>query len=230
MRFSVHVLRVVSLMGCLAAVPSVAHAQTGAIAGQVTDTTAAVLPGVTVEAASPALIEKVRTVVSDGEGQYKIVSLSPGTYTVTSVIVISAGMGVTISGPGVTILNAANTANGTLTFNGSGRLQINAAFDAEGLTPNVVLTALDSDVIKSYVTLGLGVGIISSRAFRKASDEGLRALDCDHLFPAQTTRLAYKRGAYLRGYTIEFIRLIAPHVRGTDLKQLESAAGETFSI
>ena len=112
----------------------------------------------------------------------------------------------------------------------AGRTAVDKAFAARGLAPEIALTALDSDVIKSYVTLGLGVGIISSRAFRKASDEGLRALDCDHLFPAQTTRLAYKRGAYLRGYTIEFIRLIAPHVRGTDLKQLEQAAGETFSI
>ncbi len=112
----------------------------------------------------------------------------------------------------------------------AGRTAVDKAFAARGLAPEIALTALDSDVIKSYVTLGLGVGIISSRAFRKASDEGLRALDCDHLFPAQTTRLAYKRGAYLRGYTVEFIRLIAPHVRGADLKQLEQAAGETFSI
>jgi len=94
----------------------------------------------------------------------------------------------------------------------------------------VVLTALDSDVIKSYVALGLGVGIISSRAFRKGNDEGLVALACDHLFPAQTTRLAYKRGAYLRGYTVEFIRLFVPNLRAQDLKSLDAAAGDTFSI
>ena len=71
-------------------VPAVASAQsatTGAIAGVVRDATGGVLPGVTVEAASPALIEKVRTVVSDGEGQYKIVDLRPGTYTVTFTLV-----------------------------------------------------------------------------------------------------------------------------------------------
>src|SRR5262249_19739344 len=64
----------------------IAHAQsaaTGAIAGVVRDATGAILPGVTVEAASPALIEKVRTVVSDEQGQYKIVELRPGAYTVT---------------------------------------------------------------------------------------------------------------------------------------------------
>jgi len=112
----------------------------------------------------------------------------------------------------------------------AGRTAVDRAFAARGLAPDVVLTALDSDVIKSYVTLGLGVGIISSRAFRRGHDEGLAALDCDHLFPAQTTRLAWKRGAYLRGFAVEFIGLIAPHVRGVDLKSLEGAARESFSI
>jgi len=112
----------------------------------------------------------------------------------------------------------------------AGRTALDRTFAARDLAPDVVLTALDSDVIKSYVSLGLGVGIISSRAYRPGKDEGLKAINCDHLFPAQTTRLAYKRGAYLRGYTVEFIRLFAPHVRGEDLKQLEAATGENFSI
>ena len=112
----------------------------------------------------------------------------------------------------------------------AGRNAIDRSFAARGLAPEIVLTALDSDVIKSYVALGLGVGIISSRAFRRGKEEGLVALDCDHLFPAQTTRLAYKRGAYLRGYAVEFIRLFAPRVSAQDLKNLEKAAGENFSI
>jgi LysR family cys regulon transcriptional activator len=112
----------------------------------------------------------------------------------------------------------------------AGRTSLDRTFSARHLAPDIVLTALDSDVIKSYVSLGLGVGIISSRAFRKDHDKGLVALDCDHLFPTQTTRLAYRRGAYLRGFTVEFIRLFAPHVRAADLKQLEAAAGEDFSI
>jgi LysR family cys regulon transcriptional activator len=112
----------------------------------------------------------------------------------------------------------------------AGRTSVDRSFAARGLAPEIALTALDSDVIKSYVSLGLGVGIISARAFRKGKDEGLIALDCAHLFPAQTTRLAYKRGAYLRNYTVEFIRLFAPRVRAEDLKTLETATGETFSI
>ncbi|HEX4779970.1 MAG TPA: CysB family HTH-type transcriptional regulator [Usitatibacter sp.] len=112
----------------------------------------------------------------------------------------------------------------------AGRNAVDRTFAARGLAPDVVLTALDSDVIKSYVSLGLGVGIISSRAFRRGQEDGLVALDCDHLFPAQTTRLAWKRGAYLRSYAVEFIGLLAPHVRGVDLKGLEGAARESFSI
>ena len=112
----------------------------------------------------------------------------------------------------------------------AGRTAVDRTFATRNLAPDVVLTALDSDVIKSYVSLGLGVGIISSRAFRKGKDEGLKALDCSHLFPAQTTRLAYKRGAYLRGYTVEFIRLFAPNLRAGDLKQLQGPAADNFAI
>src|SRR6185312_4299183 len=112
----------------------------------------------------------------------------------------------------------------------AGRTALDRAFAARQLAPEVVLTALDSDVIKSYVSLGLGVGIISSRAFRAGKDEGLKALDCEHLFPAQTTRLAFKRGTYLRSYVVEFIRLFAPHVTAVDLKQLEAGDAEDFSI
>jgi len=111
----------------------------------------------------------------------------------------------------------------------AGRTSIDRAFAARGLAPEVALSALDSDVIKSYVALGLGVGIISQRAFREGKDEGLVALDSSHLFPTQTTRLAYRRGAYLRGYMVEFIRLFAPNLRGEDLKKIE-AGGETFEI
>ena len=112
----------------------------------------------------------------------------------------------------------------------AGRTALDRAFAARGLDPEIVLTALDSDVIKSYVALGLGAGIISSRAFRPGKDEGLVALDCGHLFPAQTTRLAFRRGAYLRGFAVEFIRLLAPHVRREDLESLAKGAAENFSI
>lgn len=112
----------------------------------------------------------------------------------------------------------------------TGRTSLDRAFASRGLHPEVALTALDADVIKSYALLGLGAGIISSNAFREGKDEGLVKLDCDHLFPLQTTRVAFKRGAYLRGYTVEFIRLFTPNLRGEDLRALNAAVGENFSI
>jgi len=112
----------------------------------------------------------------------------------------------------------------------AGRTAIDRSFANRDLAPDIVLTALDSDVIKSYVALGLGVGIISEKAFRPGKDEGLVALDCAHLFPTQTTRIAFKRGAYLRGYMVEFLRLFAPHLRAEDLKDVAGVGGEDFSI
>ena len=77
-----HVLKSAFVIACVILLPSAAYAQ-ASIAGVARDASGAVLPGVTVEAASPALIEKVRSVVSDGSGQYRIVDLRPGTYSVT---------------------------------------------------------------------------------------------------------------------------------------------------
>src|SRR5688572_7946223 len=107
----------------------------------------------------------------------------------------------------------------------AGRTAIDRAFAARGLAPEVALSALDSDVIKSYVALGLGVGIISQRAFREGKEEGLVALDCAHLLPAQTTRIAYRRG-----YMAEFIHLFAPNLARDDLARAEAGRGSDFTI
>lgn len=93
-------------------------------------------------------------------------------------------------------------------FAGCSRLK--AAFDRQELKPYVVLTALDADVIKTYVHLGLGLGIISAQAFDGERDAGLVALDASHLFESSTTRLALRRGAYIRRYEYDFIELFAP--------------------
>jgi LysR family cys regulon transcriptional activator len=99
----------------------------------------------------------------------------------------------------------------------TGRRHIDLAFGAAGLRPNVVLTAMDSDVIKQYVALGLGVGLMASMAFDAGRDDGLRALEAGHLFAASTTRLAVRRGACLRAYTYEFMRHFAPHLTRQEL-------------
>jgi LysR family cys regulon transcriptional activator len=75
-----------------------------------------------------------------------------------------------------------------------------------------VLAAQDADVIKTYVELGLGVGILAKMAFDPERDRQLRAIDASHLFESSTTRLGIKRGAYLRRYAYEFIELLAPQL------------------
>ncbi len=100
----------------------------------------------------------------------------------------------------------------TYDFAFTGRSQINRAFETRGLKPNVVLTAIDSDVIKTYVALGLGIGILAKMAFDPARDTNLRALDASHLFESSTTRIGVPRNAYLRGYVYDFIEMFAPHL------------------
>ncbi|MDQ5849438.1 MAG: CysB family HTH-type transcriptional regulator [Pseudomonadota bacterium] len=100
----------------------------------------------------------------------------------------------------------------TYDFAFANRTLVEKAFSSAGLHPNVVLTALDSDVIKTYVELGLGVGILAKMAFDPKRDRDLRAISASHLFESSTTRLGIKRGAYLRRYAYEFIELFAPHL------------------
>lgn len=94
----------------------------------------------------------------------------------------------------------------------TGRSRINKAFAARGLNPNVLISAIDSDVIKTYVAMGLGIGIVASMAFDPEKDAPLAALDASHLFESSTTRIGIRRNAYLRGYVYAFIESFAPHL------------------
>ncbi|MEO7727415.1 MAG: HTH-type transcriptional regulator CysB [Burkholderiales bacterium] len=100
----------------------------------------------------------------------------------------------------------------TYDFAFTGRSQINHAFETRGLKPNVVLTAIDSDIIKTYVALGLGIGILAHMAFDAARDTSLRAVDASHLFESSTTHIGVPRNAYLRGYVYDFIEMFAAHL------------------
>ncbi len=100
----------------------------------------------------------------------------------------------------------------TYDFAFANRSLIQKAFESRGLQPHVVLSAQDSDVIKTYVELGMGVGILAKMAFNPKRDGHLRAIDASHLFESSTTRLGIKRGAYLRRYAYDFIELFAPHL------------------
>jgi len=100
----------------------------------------------------------------------------------------------------------------TYDFSFTGASAISAAFAKKGLTPNIALTALDADVIKTYVGLGLGVGIIAQMAWEPARDTSFVMKPADHLFAPSLTRLALRRGTYLRSYVYEFIALFAPQL------------------
>ena len=94
----------------------------------------------------------------------------------------------------------------------TGRSVINKAFLGRGLKPNVVLTAIDSDVIKTYVAMDLGIGILARMAYDPAEDRKLGMVDAAHLFASSTTRIGLRRRAWLRGYVYAFIEGFAPHL------------------
>ncbi|MEY2696973.1 MAG: hypothetical protein RL333_1111, partial [Pseudomonadota bacterium] len=100
----------------------------------------------------------------------------------------------------------------TYTFGFTGRSQLDRAFEAKGLHPRLALTAVDADVIKTYVRLGLGIGIVAHMAYDPREDEDLVALEVAHLFEPSTTRLAIRRDMFIRTYLYDFIRLFAPHL------------------
>ena len=116
-----------------------------------------------------------------------------------------------LKGP-LTLENLAEHPIVTYDFAFANRSLIQKAFETRGLKPHVVLSAQDSDVIKTYVELGLGVGILAKMAFDPKRDLNLRAIDASHLFESSTTRLGIKRGAYLRRYAYEFIEMFAPQL------------------
>ncbi|XOV88594.1 MAG: HTH-type transcriptional regulator CysB [Pseudomonadota bacterium] len=100
----------------------------------------------------------------------------------------------------------------TYVFGFTGRSKLDDAFQRHGLDARVVFTATDADVIKTYVRLGLGIGIIARMAHEPAQDRGLVALDASHLFEPSTTMIGCRKGTFLRGYMYDFIELFAPHL------------------
>lgn len=100
----------------------------------------------------------------------------------------------------------------------TGRKKIDDSFSKAGLNPEIIMSALDADVIKSYVELGLGVGIIASMAYIKNKDTELTLLESVHLFESNTTRIAIKRGHYLRDYAYQFIQLCSQELNKEIIK------------
>ena len=114
----------------------------------------------------------------------------------------------------------------------AGRSRINKAFELAQLTPNVVLSAIDADVIKTYVSLGLGLGIIASMAFDATRDAGLQALPAEHLFGSNTTRIGLRRGNHIRRFEYDFIELFAPQLtrKAVDRAIAGARPGEEYQL
>ena len=106
----------------------------------------------------------------------------------------------------------------------TGRGHIDERFAAAGLVPDIVMAALDADVIKTYVELGMGVGIMAAMAFSPERDTALRLLDCSTLFDKQTTLIAVRRGRYLRGFAYRFIELCAPDLTEKTVRSSAAAS------
>ena len=119
-----------------------------------------------------------------------------------------------------------------ITYDGAfaGRAKIDQAFALRNLKPDVLLEAIDADVIKTYVELGLGVGIIAGMAYDAERDPGLRAASVGHLFGSNVSRVALKQGAYLRSYVYTFIELLAPTLNRKLIERVMSGEKETYEI
>jgi LysR family transcriptional regulator, cys regulon transcriptional activator len=107
---------------------------------------------------------------------------------------------------------------------------IEKAFQARGLKANVALTAVDADVIKRYVELGVGVGIIAKMAFDEPRDTALRLIDAGHLFEPSMTRIAVRRNAYLRRYVYDFIEFFAPHLSRMVVEKTMREPGTDYEL
>jgi len=112
----------------------------------------------------------------------------------------------------------------------SGRAKIDHAFAIRDLKPDVLLEAIDADVIKTYVELGMGVGIIAGMAFEPDRDKGLQAIAVGHLFGTNVSRVALKQGAYLRSYVYSFIELLAPTLSRKLVEQVMSGEKDSYEL
>lgn len=112
----------------------------------------------------------------------------------------------------------------------TGRNKIDHAFSLRELKPDILLEAIDADVIKTYVELGMGIGIIASMAYDAERDKNLKAIPVGHLFGSNLSRLAIKQGAYLRSYVYTFMELLAPTLNRKLIEQVMSGDKESYEL
>ncbi len=114
----------------------------------------------------------------------------------------------------------------TYVFGFTGRSKLDEAFKSRGLTPRVAFTAADADVIKTYVRLGVGVGIVASMALDPELDKDLVAIDASHLFASSITKIGFRKGTFLRGFMYDFIAGFAPHLTRKVVDQVVQNPGK----
>lgn len=165
-------------------------------------------------------------IATEGIALYKELAMLP-CYQWNRGIVVPAGHPLLYLDRHLTLEDIARYPIITYDFAFTGRSKINKAFASRNLSPTVVLTAIDTDVIKTYVGLGLGIGIIASMAYEPERDIALRLIDAGHLFEPSTTKIGIRKDAYLRGFVYTFIELFAPHLRRHDVEAaLLAGAGD----
>ena len=112
----------------------------------------------------------------------------------------------------------------------AGRSKIDAAFAQRNLSPDIILEAIDADVIKTYVETGMGVGIVAGLAYDADRDRNLRVISVSHLFGSNVTHLGVKQGAYLRSFVYTFIELFSPTLTKKIVEQAMNSESETYEI
>ena len=127
----------------------------------------------------------------------------------------------------ITLADVAAESLVTYVFGFTGRSRLDDAFVSAGLAPNIVFTATDTDVIKTYVRLGLGIGIIASMAYDPLSDDDLVAIDASHLFESSVTHICCRKGTFLRKFMFEFIESFAPHLSEDIVRRVFAASNRS---
>ena len=163
-------------------------------------------------------------IATEGLSQFEELVSFP-CYRWNHVVVVPEGHAL-LSGGSITLQALAAWPLITYDVGFTGRGHIDSAFRQADIIPDIVLTAMDSDVIQQYVALGLGVGIVASMAVEQGFHNGLRHIEVDHLFAANVTRLAVRRGAYLRSYTYDFIQQFAPQLTRAEIRTALQGGGE----
>ncbi len=179
--------------------------------------------------------EQIADMVSANEIDFAIATgshdLFSGLYLVPSYhwdrkIVVPNDHALTKLGRKLTLGDLAEHPLVTYVFSFGGQSSLKRAFADQGLEPDVVFTARDADVIKTYVRMGLGVGIVASMAEDCADQQDLTALDAEGLFPRSTTWIGFRKDIVLRRYMLDFVKLFAPHITNDQLEQTRNVRSQ----